>query len=151
MDRTDAKIAMEELTMMLIYLSHFTEQDRFANKDDKYAWKGYNFDVLNKLDEKDYIRQGSHRAKSMYITKEDRVFFSVEIEKVLNSIHVSGTGLELMPKLNPGKSVVRFAVKKKNAGDDDNDDEDAETNVPFQIAYAVSIIMIEFLFEFNRV
>lgn len=28
-----------------------------------------------------------------------------------------------MPKLNPGKSVVRFAVKKKNAGDDDNDDE----------------------------
>ena len=44
----------------------------------------------------------------MYITKEDRVFFSVEIEKVLNSIHVSGTGLELMPKLNPGKSVVRF-------------------------------------------
>lgn len=54
MDKTDAKIAMEELTMMLVYLSHFTEQDRFANKDDKYAWKGYNFDVLNKLDEKDW-------------------------------------------------------------------------------------------------
>ena len=50
---------------------------------------------------------------------------------MLNSIHVSGTGHELMPKLNPGKSVVRLAVKKKNAGDDDNDDEDAETNVPF--------------------
>lgn len=150
MDKTDAKIAMEELTMMLIYLSHFTEQDRFANKDDKYAWKGYNFDVLNKLDEKDYIRQGSHRAKSMYITKEDRVFFSVEIEKVLNSIHVSGTGLELMPKLNPGKSVVRFAVKKKNAGADDNDDEDAETNVPFQIAYAVSIHKAQGL-EYNSV
>ena len=43
---------------------------------------------------------------------------------MLNSIHVSGTGLELMPKLNPGKSVVRLAVKKKNAGDDDNDDEE---------------------------
>ena len=109
MDKTDAKIAMEELTMMLIYLSHFTEQDRFANKDDKYAWKGYNFDVLNKLDEKDYIRQGSHRAKSMYITKEDRVFFSVEIEKVLNSIHVSGTGLELMPKLN---QTIKACFKK---------------------------------------
>lgn len=52
-ERFDA-YAMEELTMMLIYLSHFTEQDRFANKDDKYAWKGYNFDVLNKLDEKDW-------------------------------------------------------------------------------------------------
>ncbi len=32
MDKTDAKIAMEELTIMLIYLSHFTEQDRFVNK-----------------------------------------------------------------------------------------------------------------------
>lgn len=70
MDKIDAKVAMEELTMMLIYLSHFTEQDRFANKDDKYAWKGYNFDVLDILDGKDYIRQGSHRSKSMYITKE---------------------------------------------------------------------------------
>ncbi len=37
MDKTDAKAAMEELTMILIYLSHFTEQDRFANKDDKYC------------------------------------------------------------------------------------------------------------------
>lgn len=70
MDKIDAKVAMEELTMMLIYLSHFTEQDRFANKDDKYAWKGYDFDVLDILDGKDYIRQGSHRSKSMYITKE---------------------------------------------------------------------------------
>ena len=53
MDKTDAKTAMEELSIMLIYLSHFTERDRFANPDDKYAWKGYDFDVLNQLDEKD--------------------------------------------------------------------------------------------------
>lgn len=39
-------------------------------KNSKYAWKGYDFDILNQLDEKDYIRQGSHRSKSMYITKE---------------------------------------------------------------------------------
>ncbi len=70
MDKTDAKTAMEELTMMLIYLSHFTERDRMADPNNKYAWKGYDFDVLNQLDEKDYIRQGSHRSKSMYITKE---------------------------------------------------------------------------------
>lgn len=31
MDKTDAKTAMEELSMMLIYLSHFTERNRFAN------------------------------------------------------------------------------------------------------------------------
>lgn len=70
MNKIDAKTAMEELSMMLIYLSHFTERDRMADPNSKYAWKGYDFDVLNKLDEKDYIRQGSHRSKSMYITKE---------------------------------------------------------------------------------
>jgi hypothetical protein len=64
---------MEELTMMLICLFQFMERDRFANQDDKYAWKGYDFDILNKLDEKDYIRQGSHWSKFMYITKEGEV------------------------------------------------------------------------------
>ena len=56
MDKTDAKTAMEELTMLLIYLSHFTERDRMADPNSKYAWKGYDFDILNQLDEKDYIR-----------------------------------------------------------------------------------------------
>ncbi len=59
--------------MMLICLFQFMERDRFANQDDKYAWKGYDFDILNKLDEKDYIRQGSHWSKFMYITKEGEV------------------------------------------------------------------------------
>ncbi len=70
MNKTDAKTAMEELSMILIYLSHFTERDRLADPDNKYAWKGYDFDILNQLDEKDYIRQGSQRSKSMYITKD---------------------------------------------------------------------------------
>ena len=72
MDKTSAKIAMEELTIMLLYLSRFTEEDRFSDGNDLYAWKGYNFDVLNKLDDKDYIRQGSHpsRTKSVYITEQ---------------------------------------------------------------------------------
>lgn len=30
--------------------------------------------------------------------EDDRILFSIEIDKVLNSVHVSGTGLELMPK-----------------------------------------------------
>lgn len=72
MDKTSAKIAMEELTMMLLYLSRFTERDRFSDENDLYAWKGYNFDVLNKLDDEDYIRQGSRpsRTQSVYITEE---------------------------------------------------------------------------------
>ena len=72
MDKISAKIAMEELTMMLLYLSRFTERDRFSDENDLYAWNGYSFDVLNKLDDEDYIRQGSHpsRSKFVYITEE---------------------------------------------------------------------------------
>lgn len=83
---------------------------------------------------------------------EDEIFFSIEIEKVLDidSVLVSETGLELMPKQKEGKSVVRLAVKKRNVGDDDNDEGDSETNVPFQIAYAVSIHKAQGL-EYNSV
>ena len=35
MNKTDAKTAMEELSMILIYLSHFTERDRFADSNSK--------------------------------------------------------------------------------------------------------------------
>ena len=72
MDKTSAKIAMEELTMMLLYLSRFTDRDRFSDENDLYAWKGYSFDVLNKLNDEDYIRQGSHpsRTKSVSIIEE---------------------------------------------------------------------------------
>ena len=71
MDKTNAKEAMKELTMLLMYLSRFSEKDRFSDGKDFYAWKGYDFDVINSLDEEDYIQQGSHpsRTKSVYITE----------------------------------------------------------------------------------
>jgi len=61
----------EKLTMMLLYLSRFTERNSFTDGKDCYAWKGYNFDALNKLEERDFIRQGSHpsKSKSVYITE----------------------------------------------------------------------------------
>lgn len=70
MEKINAEKAMRELTMMLIYLSRFTKEDRFADDKDFYAWKGYNFDVLNELSDDDYIRQGERpsRSKSVYIT-----------------------------------------------------------------------------------
>ncbi len=69
MDKTTPEKAMKELTMVLMYLSRFNEEDRFATDLDM-AWKGYNFDIINKLDEEDYIRQGSYRSKSVTITEE---------------------------------------------------------------------------------
>ncbi len=71
MDKTDAKQAVKELTMTLLYLSRWTERDRFSDDSDFYAWKGYDFGILNELDDEDYIRQGIHpsRSKSVYITE----------------------------------------------------------------------------------
>lgn len=71
MEKTKAKIVLEELTMIMLYLSGFKENDRFSDSDLLLSWKGYNFDVLNKLDDEDYIRQGTRpsRSKSVYITR----------------------------------------------------------------------------------
>lgn len=55
MSTTDAQQAMQELTMVLMYLSRFTETGRFASPEDVSAWKGYSFDILDQLAEQDYI------------------------------------------------------------------------------------------------
>lgn len=69
MDKISSEKAMKELTMLLMYLSRFNEGNRFGSSMDM-AWKGYDFDIINELDEEDYIRQGSHRSKSVAITEE---------------------------------------------------------------------------------
>ena len=61
--------AIEDLTLLLIHLTSWKEkvgEGIFASR----AWKGYDFDVLNKLTEKGYIT-GSHRAKSVYLTARE--------------------------------------------------------------------------------
>ena len=71
MSRTNTEEAMRELTMMLIYLSRFSDGEKFSEAKDFYAWKDYDFDILNELDDADYIRQGNHpsRTKSVYSTE----------------------------------------------------------------------------------
>ena len=69
MDKTIPEKAMKELTMVLMYLSRFNEDNRFSSSMDM-SWKGYNFGIINELDEDDYIRQGNYRSKSVAITDE---------------------------------------------------------------------------------
>lgn len=47
---------------------------KFFNKGRQIKRKGYDFDVLNGLDDADYIRQGNHpsRSKSVYITESGK-------------------------------------------------------------------------------
>lgn len=69
MDKITPEKAMKELTMVLMYLSRFNEDSRFSSSMD-ISWKGYDFGIINELDEDDYIRQGSYRSKSVAITDE---------------------------------------------------------------------------------
>lgn len=71
MDKIPASEAVKELTMMLLYLTRFSQGVPFSEAEDFFAWKGYDFDVLNELDDDDCIRQGSHpsRSKRVYITE----------------------------------------------------------------------------------
>lgn len=58
---------LEDLTLLVIYLSSWSE--KIAGNDVRRAWKGYLFEVLDALEERDFIRS-SRRAKSLTITEK---------------------------------------------------------------------------------
>jgi hypothetical protein len=62
MQATDA---IEELTLMLMYLSSWREREGELRR----CWKGYDFGALDRLDGQGLI-SSSHRAKSAYLTHE---------------------------------------------------------------------------------
>ena len=84
MANINAHDAMRELTVMLIYLSRFSQGEKFDEATDFYAWKGYNFDILNELSDADYIRQGSHPAG--HFLYKSAMTARVGTETVINSI-----------------------------------------------------------------
>ena len=69
-EKTKTKKAIKELTLLLMYLNRFTDEKNFKTAKYYYAWKGYNFDIINKLDDEDFISQGKYRSKSVYITEK---------------------------------------------------------------------------------
>ena len=69
-EKTETKKAIMELTLLLMYLNRFTEEKEFKSAKDFFAWKGYNFAIINELDDADFIHQGKYRSKSVYITEK---------------------------------------------------------------------------------
>lgn len=63
MEKTRPDVAMKELAMMLMYLSRIVEKGASI----PYAWKGYDFQVLNDLDTDGCIDQGRYSTKRAYI------------------------------------------------------------------------------------
>ena len=70
-----------KLTLLLIYLNSWQEKN--FEPPVHCAWKGYDFDILNALEEKGYISQ-SKTAKSVYLTEEG-VKLAKELEKLLEN------------------------------------------------------------------
>ena len=58
---------IKELTLLLLYLNSWIEKEPYG--EFHRAWKGYDFDILNLLEDENLI-SGSHKAKSSYLSKE---------------------------------------------------------------------------------
>ena len=58
----------EELTLLLLFLTSWTEKEKVSGTELHRAWKGYDFDVLDQLDEEGLI-SNSKKAKSVYLTE----------------------------------------------------------------------------------
>ena len=69
-EKTETKKANRELTLLLIYMNRFTEEKDFNTAKDFFAWKGYDFSIINELDDEDFIYQGKYKNKSVYITEK---------------------------------------------------------------------------------
>lgn len=70
---------------------------------------------------------------------EEKIWFTLEIDKAITELDVMDWEIELLDSITPGKSVIKFYALKKKDSDNDETDFADETDVPFQIAYAVSI------------
>lgn len=68
---------IEELTLLLMYLTSWEEESYIPDEEKgiktdkiKTCWKGYNFDVINDLTNKQYLYTSSYKSKSVSLTKE---------------------------------------------------------------------------------
>jgi len=74
---------IKELTLLLLYLTSWTEKELGA--DYQRAWKGYDFNVLNKLKDERLIGGSSYKSKSIYLT-EDGIGKATELMEKYNII-----------------------------------------------------------------
>lgn len=105
--------------------------------------------LFNETDRFAPIIYNNLKGKIIEIQKEnERIKFTVEINKSINQLDVNGYEFELIGNSTNGNSIISFYVDKYRSTDDD--DMSSSTVVPFQIAYAVSIHKAQGL-EYNSV
>jgi hypothetical protein len=67
MKKENLKERVKELTLMLLHLTSW-EENEFGIQY-RRCWKGYDFNILDKLTDEDLIR-GGHRSKSVILTDD---------------------------------------------------------------------------------
>ena len=73
MEKKSREEAIDELTMALLYLLRFS--DNRGSAFDEIAWKGYDFNALERLDQKEWIVDPVQRhghSRYVYLTEEGR-------------------------------------------------------------------------------
>ncbi|WP_240376833.1 DUF6429 family protein [Bacillus piscicola] len=71
---------VKELSLLLLYLTSWEEDE--LPVESRRSWKGYPFDILNELTDKDLIR-GSKRSKSVSLTEAGIKEAQVLVDKYL--------------------------------------------------------------------
>ena len=79
---------IEELTLLLMYLSSWEEDGYIADENDipkkakfKTCWKGYSFDVINKLTDENYLYFS--KGKSVSLTREGEELAKKLVDKYI--------------------------------------------------------------------
>ena len=74
---------IEELTLLLMYLTSWEDEPNPFEDRFKQCWKGYSFDVINELTDKGYLFPSKYKNKSVTLTKEGEKLAKELIEKYL--------------------------------------------------------------------
>ena len=64
MEKIDAKQAIEEITLMLLYLARIGDHKNPMFVNEYYAWRGMDFDAIDELEREGCLEQGSYRRKN---------------------------------------------------------------------------------------
>ena len=114
---------IEELTLLLMYLNSWNEDGYVYNEKTKMpekatlkrCWKGYDFNILNKLAEKGYLYSEKYKNKSVTLTKEGEKLAEELLTKYLkwdfikNEISSEGEKEEVKEK---EIELERYIIKK---------------------------------------
>lgn len=148
----------DEITLCLGYDGLYGINQINKYLQDKNKGKSYNFGIKTfKIGDRvlffDTKRFGSILYNNLkgtienIIENDEKMIFKIEIEKPITELDVQNTFVDLI-ETRTSSSLIRFEVNKEFENDDD--DEDKNNIVPFNIAYALSIHKAQGL-EYNSV